>query len=220
MRGRVADIAFVIAWVVAYALFYLLLGALVTAGAAVPEHCRQYQRAITAQAHNTFGLDAPVSTLAAQVQQESGCNPTARSPYAAGLTQFTPVTAADMAKRYPTQLGPADPLNPGWAIAAQALYMRDLTRAAPGRTECDTWAFGLSAYNGGLSWLQRDQRAARAGRVAPDVWFGNVEMAPDTRRAAWAIRENRDYPRRILLSLTPIYMAGGYGRGVACEVRP
>lgn len=199
---------------------WAVLGAVVTAHAAVPERCRAYQRQITAQAHTVFGPAAPVATLAADIEQESACNPRAQSPYAKGLAQFTDSTAADMARRYPTELGPADPFNPSWSIAAQALYLRDLTRQNAGRTECDTWAFGLAAYNGGAGWLIRDRAAARAQGVPSDVWFGAVELTPDRRRAQWAITENRGYPRRILLTMTPIYVAGGYGRGIACSSRP
>lgn len=198
-----------------------------TATAQVPERCRAYQRQITAQAHNTFGLSAPVATLAAQIQQESSCRPAAVSRVgASGLAQFMPATAQDMAARYPQALGPADPTSPGWAIAAQAMYMRDLTRSTPGKTECDTWAFGLAAYNGGLGWVRRDQAVCRAqvqpmaDHCAPcsaDRWFGNVELTPDPRRAPANVRENRGYPIRILLTLTPRYVKAGYGRGVTCD---
>lgn len=200
-------------------LFLWLIPAACTAQGQVPERCRQYQRAITTQANSLWGInDPPTAILAAQVQQESACNPMARSPFANGLTQFTPGTAADMAKRYPTELGAADPFNPQWALAAQALYMRDLTAAAPGLTTCDTWAFGLSAYNGGLGWLRRDQRAAVAAGRDPAVWFDSVEVTPDRRRAPQFIRENRGYPSRILLKLTPIYAKAGYGIGIVCRV--
>lgn len=196
-----------------------------TATAQVPERCRVYQRQITTEAHTVFGLSAPVATLAAQIHQESGCRATAISPVGAqGLAQFMPSTAKDMARLYPTQLGPADPTNPAWAIKAQARYMRDLTRSTQGRTECDTWAFGLSAYNGGLGWVRRDQAACRGvaisddrcGPCDPAQWFGHVAMTPDPRRAPANIRENRGYPKRILLDLSPRYVTAGYGRGVIC----
>lgn len=200
-------------------LAFWCLPGICVAQSRVPEACFQYQREITAQAHNLWGIDnPPTAILAAQVQQESSCNPTARSPFASGLTQFTPGTAADMAKRYPTELGPADPLNVQWALAAQALYMRDLTLSAQGDTYCDTWAFGLSSYNGGLGWLRRDQAMARKVGRDPVIWFDSVEITPDPRRAERFIRENRGYPQRILLKLTPIYAKAGYGVGVVCRV--
>ncbi|GAA0721418.1 lytic transglycosylase domain-containing protein [Dokdonella soli] len=196
------------------------------AHAGVPELCRQYQRQITSEAYNLFGLNAPVSTLAAQIHQESGCHAAIVSRSGAeGLAQFMPDTAQDMARLYPTELGPADPTNPRWAIAAQARYMRDLMRDHAGRTECDTWAFGLAAYNGGSGWVDRDIAVCRRKPIngatcaccVADRWFGNVELSPDLRRSPSARAENRGYPRVILLGLTPVYVAGGYGRGVECR---
>lgn len=216
------------AWITLIVLlgFWTLVGAAVYGYAhagSVPEACRAYQRDITIQAHNTFGIEKPpIAILAAQMQQESSCNPKAKSPFAAGLTQFTPGTAADLAAKYQTQLGAADPLDPKWAIAAQALYMRDLTRAAPGATWCDTMAFGLSSYNGGSGWLARDR--AMCARVEPtcdkDRWFGNVELTPDKRRAPQFIAENRGYPQRILLTLLPNYVLADYpGGSLFCGVQ-
>lgn len=196
-----------------------------TATAQVPERCRVYQRQITTEAHTVFGLSAPVATLAAQIHQESGCRADAVSRVGAGgLAQFMPATARDMASIYPSELGPADVTNPRWAIKAQARYMRDLTRSTPGKTECDTWAFGLAAYNGGLGWVRRDQAACRGvaisddrcGPCDPAQWFGHVAMTPDPRRSPANIRENRGYPKRILLDLSPRYVTAGYGRGVIC----
>lgn len=187
----------------------------------IPERARQYQRQLTAEAHTVFGLQAPVATLAGQLHQESGWSWNVSSGVGAqGLAQFMPATARDMARLYPTELGPADPTNPAWAIKAQTRYMRDLARAAPGRTECDNWAFALSAYNGGLGWLQRDQAIARAAGVPADVWFGAVEDTPDKRRAPANVKQNRDYQRRILLTLGPAYDAAAWGRAVPCEVVP
>lgn len=191
------------------------------AGVTVPERCRQYQRLLTGEARLVLGQAAPTATLAAQIHQESGCRSDARSAVGAlGLTQFMPATARDMGERYPQQLGSVDPLYAPWAIGAQVRYMRDLMRRNPGVTECDTWAFGLSSYNGGEGWLRRDQARARSEGVRADAWFGAVETTPDPRRAAWAVRENRGYPRRILLTIEPAYVAAGWGRGVGCEAHP
>ena len=184
----------------------------------VPEAAYQYQRLIVTEAHTVFGLDAPISTLASQLDQESGWRWNVKSGVGAGgLAQFMPGTAADMARMYPTELGPADINNPQWAIKAQQRYMRDLNRGFPGLTECDTWAFGLSAYNGGAGWVARDKRVCRGKPGCKDaIWFGNVEASPDTKRAPSNIKENRGYPKRILLTLTPAYVASSRGRGIEC----
>lgn len=190
--------------------------------AQVPPACRQFQRLVTSEAHNVLGLDAPVPILAAQIQQESSCNPSARSAYAYGLTQFTPGTAGDMAARYKV-LRPADPGNPRWAVMAQVRYMGDLLSQFVGRTECDSWAFALSSYNGGAGWARRDQRLCLAQPVEADCnicivdrWFGNVELYSSRSHAAFI--ENRGYPRRILLQLAPRYARAGYGRSVQCSL--
>lgn len=184
----------------------------------IPERCRAYQRTLTAAAHDRFGLSAPVSTLAAQIHQESLCREFAESPVGAqGLAQFMPSTARWMAEIYPRELGPADPLNWRWAIQAQVLYMARLNAAAPGATECDTWAFGLSSYNGGAGWLARDR--ALCGRTAGcdrARWFGHVALTADPRRAPRNVRENRGYPERILRVLSPAYASQGWGRAVEC----
>lgn len=84
-------------------------------------------------------------------------------------------------------------------------------------SECDRWAFVLSAYNGGLTWLRRDQQRASANGADRARWFGHTEL--HTSRAGWARDENRRYVRRILLTLEPIYIgAGWYGVPVCPEI--
>lgn len=185
----------------------------------VPESCRRYQGPLTAAAHDAFGLNAPISTLAAQIQQESGCRPDALSPVGAqGLSQFMPATAKDLAARYPRELGPADPFDWRWAIRAQVRYMRDLVRT-PWMNRCSTWSAKLSAYNGGEGWLQRDQKVCKGvevsvnGQMVPChlyLWDRFVAVTPDTRRAASNVKENRDYVRRIM-TLESSYRSAGYG---------
>lgn len=188
----------------------------------IPERCYQFQRHLIAEAHETLGLNAPVSVLGAQIMQESACKPDARSHVgASGLTQFMPATARWMAELYPRELGPADPLNPKWAISAQVRYMRDILRRNPASSECDSWAFALSGYNGGEGWLRRDQAVcSKLPLCDRGRWFGHVADTPDLRRSPAARRENRGYPHRILLTLAPAYDAAGWGRSVACPLTP
>ena len=68
--------------------------------------------------------------------------------------------------------------------------------------DCNRMAKSLSAFNGGLSWIARDERLAASKGLDPARWFGNVETVNSGRSAAnW--RENRQYPRRILVNLSP-----------------
>ena len=70
----------------------------------------------------------------------------------------------------------------------------------------------LSAYNGGLGWLQRDQRLAAQRGADPLRWWGNVER--HSRRAKWAHAENRGYPRAIIYQHQPLYR--DWGGGMVC----
>lgn len=179
----------------------------------VPRAAQQYQRLLIRSAHSHWGLDAPIATMAAQVHQESAWRPDARSPVGAmGLAQFMPGTADWFAGLYPAQLGENTPYNPAWSLRALVLYDRWLYARVRGVTNCERWAFVLASYNGGLGWVQRDQRLAVAAGDNPAVWFGSVERY--TSRADWARRENRHYVRVILHRWEPLYVRAGWGHGV------
>lgn len=94
------------------------------------------------------GVPAPV--LAAQLNQESGWNPKAKSPAGAdGLAQFIPGTAE--------QYGLEDPFDPKAAIAAQGRYMKALmAEVAPiaKRVHGDAVEFALAGYNAGAGAVQ------------------------------------------------------------------
>lgn len=180
----------------------------------VPQAAKPYQRAVTREARAVWGLNAPIAVLGAQIGQESRWRPDVCSAFACGLSQFTPQTAAWISGVYPKELGENDPFNPNWAIRALVRYDNDLYKGTPkAETDCEQWAFTLSAYNGGLGWVRRDAALCeRADGCVPTAWFGNVEM--QTARSAAAARENRGYPRRILLTLQTTYLP--WGPGVSC----
>lgn len=181
----------------------------------IPGNAAQYQRELTRIVQQEWGLPAPVAVHAAQIHQESAWRSDARSPVGAqGLSQFMPSTSDWIAEIYP-DLGEAAPYSPGWAMRAQARYNRWHWRRLDAADTCNHWAMALSAYNGGLGWVYRDQRLARAAGDDPAVWWGNVER--HTRRADWAERENRHYVRRILLDLTTRYDRAGWQGGEPCS---
>lgn len=182
---------------------------------AVPIAARPYQRTMIREARAVWGLAAPVALFGAQVQTESAWRPNARSPYAAGLAQFIPATAAAISRKYPETLGEGDPLNPQWAIRALVQYDHDIfvgrfVNAVPPATECDRWAFTLSGYNGGEGWINRDRALCRQhSDCDPSRWWNNVELYSG--RSESNYRQNRDYPVRILMDYQPNYRAwGGY----------
>lgn len=190
------------------------------AGAELPPRASlRYQRMLTAEARLQWGLGAPVPVMAAQINQESRWHERVCSAFACGLAQFTPSTAKWISGVYKKELAGANVFNPEWAIRALTRYDHFLYESV-GRpepdSECDQWAFTLSAYNGGLGWVERDRLVCRSigrGLCDADAWFGNVADNPDPRRSAGAVRENRGYPRTILFSQQP-YAA--WGRTVAC----
>lgn len=198
------------------ALACLLLWTHAASAQTIPRAARQYQRSLIQNARFVFGLNSPVAVLAAQVHQESGWRADAQSKYAGGLAQFTPSTADWISRKFPYDLGENQPLNPAWALRALARYDKFLYDRQPGAaTECDRWAFTLSGYNGGEGWVNRDKRLAVANGKDPTRWWEHVELFSP--RAAWALKENRDYPRRILLRHQPLYLQ--WGLGITCEVR-
>lgn len=180
----------------------------------IPHDAEQYRRTLVRAAHAEWGLDAPIATLAAQVHQESAWRANARSQVGAqGLAQFMPTTSAWMAQLYPNTLGANQPFNPGWALRALVTYDRWLSQRIQARGSCEKWAFVLSAYNGGLGWVQKDTRQASAKGADKLAWFDSVERHNAGRSAA-NFRENRNYPRAILLRWEPLYAAAGWGAGV------
>ena len=156
-------------------------------------------KAVSAPETMVASLDAPVATLAAQIHQESSWRPDAESPYASGLTQFTPDTAAWMSRKFP-ELLQAQPLNPAWAIRAMVRYdawlLKYVARHGGATDACERWGFALSGYNGGPGWIPRDKQLAGQSGANPKQWFYHTENY--TRRSPAAMRENRHYPRRIL----------------------
>lgn len=186
--------------------------------ATVPTAAHKHRHELTRIARQEWGLDAPVSLFAAQLHQESSWRSDARSPYAEGLAQFTPATAAWIVSSYP-HLGEATPYSPTWSMRAMVRYdLHILSAIHPWNHSsipaCDRWAFTLSGYNGGPGWIARDRSLAATAGADPDRWFGHVEH--HTARAAWAREENRAYPRRILHTLQPIYHAAGWPGVLLC----
>ena len=174
--------------------------------------------AIQREAVRNFGLDAPVARLAAQVQQESAWNPKAASAYAQGLTQFTPATAKWLPSICPA-VGKPDPWDAQWSLRAQSCYMAWLAkrvtpyRYAGAMSACTRWAFAFRAYNGGEGWLNKERMAAQRGGADANDWRAVESFRV---RAGWAHKENIGYPRRILLTLEPAYLAAGWPGKAVC----
>ncbi len=172
----------------------------------------RWRSAIEHAATERFGGTEHVARFAAQIHQESKWNSDVTSHAGAqGMAQFMRPTANAIARLHP-DLSPADPTNPSWAIRAQAALLADISARFVGETPCDTWAFRLSAYNGGEKRLVAEK--VLAGN--PEAWFGvsGVEPQISRRKSAWI--ENRGYVRRILLTLEPTYLKAGFPGKAVC----
>lgn len=191
------------------ALFLVACGMLAHAEG-IPRDCLQHRRDLVRNARMVWGMDAPIATFAAQMAQESSCRANAHSPYADGLTQFTPDTASWIGMRFP-ELAPPAPLNPVWAMRAMVQYDKYLIERADGETTCDSMWFALWGYNGGEGWVRRDRRmAAAAGANARR----RAAVEPfNAGRAPAMFRQNRDYPAAIIGRWQPLFIAAGWGVG-------
>lgn len=175
----------------------------------------QHKHVLIQQSRHVWGLNAPVSSFAAQIHQESRWNPSAKSPVgAAGLTQFMPATARWIGT-YDAQLASVDVYNPRWAMRALAVYDKFLYDKVGGVNPCERMAFAMSAYNGGLGWVNK--RKARSG--VPNVCFGaTCEINPGISAANQ--RENSNYPKLILKQFEPLYVRAGWGDGACSNKQP
>lgn len=178
-----------------------------------PAASKQYRSDLIRNARLDWGLNAPVADFAAQLHQESGWNPRAVSPVGAqGLAQFMPATAMWISGIMP-ELKVNQPFNPAWSIRALTRYDRWIWQRVTAVDDCQRMAMTLSGYNGGLGWVQRDQKLAAQRGLDRQRWFGHVATVNAGRSAAnW--RENRHYPQRILQELALRYLTWG-GRSCA-----
>jgi membrane-bound lytic murein transglycosylase MltF len=191
---------------------YLLLAGLAITSIAhadpMPRDAVRYQRDLTRNARLQWGLDAPIAAFAAQIHQESRWRIDAQSPVGAqGMAQFMPSTASWISGAYPA-LADNQPANPVWAMRALVTYDRYLWERIRAADKCARMAMTLSAYNGGLGWVYRDQKLAAAKTLNPAIWFFQVEKV-NAGRAPAMYGENRNYPRLILLKWQSIYARWG-----------
>ena len=207
-------------WGAGLLLAFLLFANLAhAADVAIPRAAQQYRATLARAAHATWGMDAPVSVFAAQVHTESWWrNRTVSHVGAQGLAQFMPSTAAWLPEVAP-DTGKPEPFNPGWSLRALCVYDKWLWNRVAGHTDFERMAFTLSAYNGGLGWVNRDRKKARSLGLDDRVWFNAVENVNSGRSAA-AFRENRNYPRLILQERQYAYIKAGWGPGIEDGARP
>ncbi|HSX60248.1 MAG TPA: transglycosylase SLT domain-containing protein [Tahibacter sp.] len=199
--------------IVAALLHECAIAAPPSAAVSVPAASARYRIALEREVAANFGVAAPTARVAAQIHQESIWRPAAKSAYAIGLSQFTVPTAEWLPTVCPS-VGPPDPWDADWSIRAIACYDAWIYKRVRAATECDRWAFVLSAYNGGIGWIPRDRALAVADGADPMLWWGHVEHY--STRAKHHMKENRSYPRRILWLLEPAYIRAGWPGAAVC----
>ncbi|PAV01362.1 lytic murein transglycosylase [Arsenophonus sp. ENCA] len=199
-------------WLLFLLLIVLLGGALDADAARPPQAALAYRADLIRNAGLVWGLNAPVADFAAQIEHESGWQPDITNRIGAqGLGQFMPATTAWIGEVMPALAAKA-PLNPGWSLRAVVSFDNWLWQRLSAVNHCERMAMTLSAYNGGLGWVQRDRRLAKQQGFDGGRWFDSIERV-NAGRGASAWRENRHYPRRILKSLAPRYLTWG---GASC----
>lgn len=186
-------------------LTVLLILAVTGAYADVPAAARPYRAQLVREAHSQWGLDAPVAAFAAQIEQESAWRADAVSRVGAqGLAQFMPATARWWCSAQQISSRQCLPRNPTWALRALIGYDRWLWERIPSAYPYERMWATLRAYNGGLGhWLAEARTAADMRRESVDAACGSA------RRARVHCLENLGYPRRILLTLQPVYRGWG-----------
>lgn len=184
-----------------------LIGGAYAAQASPQDRVTRWAPDVIRAGHLVWGLSSPTALFLAQIKQESGGNPHVCSAYACGLTQFTDSTATWIQQIYGTELGSGGVFNPRWAVRAMVRYDKHLFDRVAGVTECDKFKFTLSAYNGGLGWVNRDKKLALKNGKNPLI-YGDV--APfNSGRAKPFFNENRIYPNSIIYRHQPIYKRFG-----------
>ena len=188
----------------------LLLGILplLSPAAGIPQRAYKYRHTLVREARQVYGLEAPIAVFAAQIHQESAWRPNAKSWVGArGMAQFMPGTETWMNELFPelAQLGGAE--NPTWAIRAMLRYDAWLRQRVWGETEFDCWHGVMRGYNGGLGHWRME-----AAKVAPKIDRASIDAAcGSAKRHRSHCKENLSYPRRILITLQPRYLAWGAG---------
>jgi len=174
--------------------------------------CHAYAWKARQAMSSEFGYDAIYNKklMITLIYQESRCKPMAKSAVGArGLGQMMPKTAKWMGEIDGKLKGlAARPYSVDLQIKAVARYLRWLRDyMQPMATDDDTLAAVLSAYNGGIAYVYRENKRDRLITSNNDhnanIWFDNVELFSN--RSKSAFKENRHYVDVIINKWMAVY---------------
>ena len=195
----------------AWTLIVLLLISFCSSASDISNNSLRYKRFLIQEARLEHGLNAPIALLAGLIHQESRWRSDVKSPVgASGLSQFMPKTAKWMGD-IDSRLVKTDTIDPKWSIRAMSVYTRWLKDRVTGYNNCEDWALALSAYNGGIGWIWKDQRIAKSKGLDDSKWFDNVELNSDRSKAAF--EENRHYVDVIINKWQEVYYKNNFNYG-------
>lgn len=131
--------------------------------------CEPFREEIAAAVRKHWSVYQFPDAWAAQIFQESLCNPLARSHVgAAGLAQFMPATWAETAAQL--RLPPGSTPHDRIAIEAGAFYMARLMRTwSSPRPDYERTRLAQASYNAGPGSIIRAQRACAGARLWRDI---------------------------------------------------
>lgn len=154
------------------------------------------------------GFENP-SRFMAQIEQESSCNPLARSPYADGLSQIARFNIKNFENGVCRSLGKARVHNEWWSINCGYLYLRSLTKGTQGKSYCDATFIRELRYNGGY-WVVWEMMYSD-GTFAGAALYCGSEAMPNGRgpRRKDFCGENYSYAPHITRRQTKYLPLGG-----------
>jgi len=135
--------------------------------------CEPYRTDIADAVHTYWGAFRYPDAWAAQLYQESLCDPSAVSPVgAAGLAQFMPATWREAQSHFGIRASPHDDI----AIEAGAWYMmRMMAVWRSPRPQVERWRLALASYNAGAGNIIRAQSECGGARD----WDAILPCLPD-----------------------------------------
>jgi hypothetical protein len=182
----------------------------------IPLKALKHRATLIREVNFYWGLGTRASTFFAQVHKESTFNEDAHSPFADGIAQFTPDTAADAQKLFPSELKEfceiegGCPMDVRWALRALVLWDRRLHTRRSFADGDERWGFALADYNGGPGWINRERAiCATTNGCNPNLYFGHVQSMCGKSKPGRSVQncagQNQLYAGTILHRLAPLY---------------